>query len=87
MIISTQSLNHVPPLIRAQVRDLIIAKQQNHKEVVKLQEQFGGLLGENGDKKFMELYNQVHSEPYQMMYMKLSENPVHVYHNFTERIF
>jgi hypothetical protein len=87
MIISTQSLNHVPPLIRAQVRDLIIAKQQNHKEVVKLQEQFGGLLGEGGDKKFIELYNQVHSEPYQMMYMKLSENPIHVFKNFSERIF
>jgi hypothetical protein len=87
MIISSQSLNHIPPLIRAQVRDLVVAKQQNHKEVIKLQEQFGGLLGENGDKKFIELYNDVHKEPYQMMYMKLSENPIHVYRNFTERIF
>jgi len=87
MIISSQSLNHIPPLIRAQVRDLVVAKQQNHKEVLKLQEQFGGLLGENGDKKFIELYNDVHKEPYQMMYMKLSENPIHVYRNFTERIF
>ena len=87
MIISSQSLNHIPPLIRAQVRDLVVAKQQNHKEVVKLQEQFGGLLGEGGDKKFIELYNQVHSEPFQMMYMKLSENPIHVFKNFSERIF
>jgi len=87
-IISVQSINHIPPLIRAQTRDLCIGKQQNHKEVIKLQEQFGGLLGENGDKKFIELYNQVHKgKPYQFMYMKLSENPVQVFHNFSERIY
>lgn len=88
MVISTQSMNHVPSLIRAQIRDLLIGKQQNHKEVIKLQEQFGGLLGENGDKKFLELYNQVHkNQKYQFMYMKLSENPVQVFHNFDKQIF
>jgi hypothetical protein len=87
-IISVQSINHIPPLIRAQTRDICIGKQQNFKEVQKLQEQYGGLLGENGDKKFLELYEKVHkNKPYQMMYMKLSENPIHVYQNFTTRIF
>mgnify|MGYP003631495190 FL=1 len=87
-IISVQSINHIPPLIRAQTRDLIIAKQQNHKEVIKLMEQYGGLLGENGDKKFIQLYNQVHKDQmYQLMYLKLSENPIHIFKNFNERIF
>lgn len=88
MLISTQSLNHIPPLIRAQVRDLIITKQQNHKEVIKLMEQFGGMLGDNGEKKFLELYNQVHNnKSYQVMYMKLSENPIQIFENFEKRIF
>jgi len=87
-IISVQSINHIPPLIRAQTRDLIIAKQQNHKEVIKLMEQYGGLLGENGDRKFLELYNYVHKDQmYQLMYMKISENPIWVLKNFNERIF
>ena len=87
-IISVQSINHIPPLIRAQTRDIAIGKQQNFKEVIKLQEQYGGLFGENGDKKFLELYNQVHKDkPYQFLYLKLSENPIHAYHNFTKRIF
>ena len=88
MLISTQSLNHIPALIRAQVRDLIITKQQNHKEVIKLMEQFGGMLGDNGEKKFLELYNQVHKDKsYQIMYMKLSENPIQIFENFQKRIF
>lgn len=87
-IISVQSINHIPPLIRAQTRDIAIGKQQNFKEVIKLQEQYGGLFGENGDKKFLELYNLVHKDkPYQFFYIKLSENPVTAFRNFSERIF
>ena len=33
-IISVQSLNHIPALIRGQARDIIIARQNNYKEVV-----------------------------------------------------
>lgn len=85
-ILSVQSINHIPPLIRAQARDIIIGRQNNHKEVVKLQEQFSGLLGENGDNKFMELYKRCHQEPFHFMYIKGSENPAEVYYDFTEKI-
>ena len=53
-ILSVQSINHIPPLIRAQARDIIIGRQNNHKEKIKLMEQFSGLLGENGDKVFYD---------------------------------
>ena len=85
-IVSVQSINHIPPLIRAQARDIIIARQNNHKEKVKLMEQFGGLLGEDGDKIFMKLYEYCHKLPYQFMYIKGSENPAEVYFNFEEKI-
>ena len=90
MIISSQSLNNIPPIIRGQVRDLIITRQQNGKELEKISEQFGGLLGSetvDGTKKFSELYRQVHSKPYQIMYIKASENPVWVFENFNKRIY
>ena len=85
-ILSVQSINHIPPLIRAQARDVIIGRQNNFKEVVKLQEQFSGLLGENGEKKFLELYNFCHKKPFQFMYIKGSENPAEVYFNFEKKI-
>jgi len=85
-IISVQSINHIPPLIRAQARDIIIARQNNHKEKIKLMEQFSGLLGEDGDKTFMRLYEYCHKKPYQFMYIKGSENPAEVYFNFEEKI-
>ena len=86
-ILSVQSLNHIPPLIRAQARDIIIARQNNHKEIIKLQEQFSGLLGEDGDRTFMDLYNYCHKKPYNFMYMKACENPCEVYFNFEEKIY
>jgi len=86
-ILSVQSINHIPPLIRAQARDIIIGRQNNFKEVVKLQEQFSGLLGENGEAKFMELYNRCHKEPFHFMYIKGSENPAQVYFDFSEQIY
>ncbi len=86
-ILSVQSINHIPPLIRAQGRDIIIGRQNNHKEIIKLMDQYSGLLGEGGDKKFKELYEYCHREPYNFMYIKASENPAHVYYNFEEKIY
>jgi len=54
-------------------------------ELEKIGEEYGDLVG--GPDNFITLYNQVHTEPYQIMYLKLSENPAHVYKNFSERIY
>tara|TARA_R110001592_G_scaffold59576_1_gene180764 strand:+ start:243 stop:941 length:699 start_codon:yes stop_codon:yes gene_type:complete len=87
MVISSQSINHIPALIRAQSTSVLVGRQQNHKEKIKIMEQYGGLLGENGDKKFLELYDLVHSEPYQFMLIRVNENPVEVWKNFEVQIY
>lgn len=84
-VIATQTFRAVSGMIRNNATDVIIARQQNQKELEKIAEEYGSLVG--GDDNFIELYNQVHKEKYQMMYLKLSENPVQVYHNFTKRIY
>jgi len=84
-VIATQTFRAVSGMIRNNATDVIIARQQNQKELEKIAEEYGSLVG--GDDNFIKLYNEVHSEKYMMMYMKLSENPVHVYKNFTERIY
>ncbi len=84
-VIATQTFRAVSGMIRNNAQDVIIARQQNQKELEKIMEEYSSLVG--GDDNFMELYNKVHSEKYQMMYMKLSENPVQVFKNFSERIY
>eukprot|EP01049_Picozoa_sp_SAG25_P011701 SAG25_NODE_1470_length_2949_cov_133.657544_3_plen_232_part_00 len=84
-VIATQTFRAVSGMIRNNATDVIIARQQNQKELEKIAEEYGSLVG--GEENFFKLYNQVHKEKYQMMYMKLSENPVQVYKNFAERIY
>ena len=84
-VIATQSFRAVSGMIRNNATDVIIARQQNQKELEKIGEEYGDLVG--GPDNFLSLYNQVHTEPYQIMYSKLSENPAHVYKNFSERIY
>ncbi len=84
-VIATQTFRAVSGMIRNNATDVIIARQQNQKELEKIAEEYGSLVG--SDENFINLYNQVHKEKYQMMYLKLSENPVQVYKNFTERIY
>ena len=84
-VIATQTFRAVSGMIRNNATDVIIARQQNSKELEKIADEYGDLVG--GIDNFMDLYNKVHNEKYQMMYMKLSENPVQVYRNFSERIY
>ena len=84
-VIATQAFRAVSGMIRNNATDVIIARQQNSKELEKIAEEYGDLVG--GIDNFIDLYNKVHNEKYQMMYMKLSENPVQVYRNFSERIY
>ena len=84
-VIATQTFRAVSGMIRNNATDVIIARQQNQKELEKIAEEYGSLVG--GDENFLKLYNEVHKEKYQMMYLKLSENPVQVFKNFSERIY
>jgi len=85
-IISSQSINHVPSLIRAQSTDILVGRQNNEKEKIKIKEQYSGLLGENGDEVFDRLYKEVHSTPYNFMYIRNTTNPAEVYFNFERKI-
>ncbi len=86
-IISSQSINHVPSLIRAQSTDILVGRQNNEKEKIKIKEQYSGLLGEDGDNTFDRLYNEVHSTPYNFMYIRNTTNPAEVFFNFERKIF
>ncbi len=84
-IIAVQSFRAVSGMIRNNATDVIIHKQQNQKELMKIAEEYGDMVG--GEKKFLELYNEAHKERYSFLYLKLSENPAEAYIRFETKIY
>ena len=80
---TTQSFRAVSNLIRGNATDVIIMKQQSAKELEKIIEEYGQFYGE---ERFREKYDEVMKDKYQMLYLKLSENPAQLYKNFEERL-
>ncbi len=84
-VIAVQSFRAVSGMIRNNATDVIIARQQNQKELLKIAEEYGDLVG--GQDNFLKYYNLIHDKPYQMMYLKLSENPAEIFRNFEEKVY
>ena len=80
---TTQSFRAVSGLIRNNATDVIIMKQQNQKELEKIDEEFGDMF----PNIFMELYNKaINDAPYSFLYLKLSENPAIAFIRFETKI-
>ena len=76
-VIAVQSFRAVSGMIRNNSTDIIICKQQNQKELEKIAEEYGDLVG--GHDNFMKLYDEAHKDRYSFLYLKLSENPAEAY--------
>ena len=81
-VISVQTFRAVSGMIRNNANSIIILRQQNSKELDKISEEYGDIVG--GHENFMALYKEIHKEPYQCMYLDLTSNPARVLRNFTE---
>jgi hypothetical protein len=76
---TTQSFRAVSGLIRNNATDVIIMKQQNNKELEKLNEEYGDLF----PGIFMELYKKaIEDAPYSFLYLDLQTNPATAYIRF-----
>ena len=84
-VIAVQSFRAVSGMIRNNATDVIIHKQQNSKELLKIAEEYGDMVG--GEKKFLELYNEAHKDRFSFLYLKLSENPAEAYIRFEKKIW
>ena len=74
-VIAVQSFRAVSGMIRNNATDVIICKQQNQKELEKIAEEYGDMVG--GQQNFMKLYNEAMKDRFSFLYLKLSENPAH----------
>ena len=80
---TTQSFRAVSGLIRNNATDVIIMKQQNQKELEKINEEFGDMF----PGIFMDLYNKAISDaPYSFLYMDLQTNPATAFIRFETKI-
>ena len=84
-IIAVQSFRAVSGMIRNNATDIIIHKQQNTKELEKIAEEYGDMVG--GRDNFMKLYQEAHQDKFSFLYLKLSENPAHAFIRFEKKIW
>ncbi len=84
-VIAVQSFRAVSGMIRNNATDVIICKQQNQKELEKIAEEYGDLVG--GQDNFMKLYDEAHKDRYSFLYLKLSENPAEAYIRHERKIY
>ena len=84
-LIAVQSFRAVAGMIRNNATDVIICKQQNQKELEKIAEEYGDLVG--GQENFMKLYEEAHKDRYSFLYLKLSENPAEAYIRHETKIY
>jgi len=76
---TTQSFRAVSGLIRNNATDVIIMKQQNKKELEKIEEEYGDMFS----GIFMELYNKaIEDAPYSFLYLDMQTNPATAYIRF-----
>ena len=80
---TTQSFRAVSGLIRNNSTDVIIMKQQNAKELEKIDEEFGDMF----PNIFMQLYEKaINDAPYSFLYLDLQQNPAQAYIRFETKI-
>ena len=84
-LIAVQSFRAVSGMIRSNATDIIIHKQQNTKELEKISDEYGDLVG--GHESFMKLYDEAHKDRYSFLYLKLSENPAQAFIRFEKQIY
>lgn len=79
----TQSFRAVSGLIRNNATNVIIMKQQNMKELEKINEEFGDMF----PNIFMDLYKKaIEDAPYSFLHLNLQENPAEAYIRFETKI-
>ena len=84
-IIAVQSFRAVSGMIRNNATDVVICKQQNQKELEKIAEEYGDMVG--GHDNFIKLYEEAHKDRFSFLYLKLSENPAVAYVRHEYKIY
>lgn len=83
-IILSQSIRSVNKIIRNQASEVVAFKLNSDEEINSLYETYGAIFTDK--KTFRQICRYVWDKKYNFMYMRLDENPVEIYKNFTEKL-
>ena len=84
-IIAVQSFRAVSGMIRNNATSVIICKQQNRKELDKIAEEYGDMVG--GHDNFIKLYEEAHADKYSFLYLDLTDNPARAFIRHEKQIW
>jgi len=84
-IIAVQSFRAVSGMIRNNATSVIVCRQQNQKELEKIAEEYGDLVG--GQENFLKLYDEAHKDKYSFLYLDLTENPARAFIRHEKQIW
>ena len=84
-IIAVQSFRAVSGMIRNNATAVVICKQQNRKELDKIAEEYGDMVG--GHDNFIKLYEEAHADKYSFLYLDLTENPARAFIRHEKQIW
>ena len=85
IFLSVQSFRAIGNICRNNATNVLVFKQQNNKELIKITEEYGELCG--SEDLFMKYYNYAHDDqPYSFLYIDGQENPCRFYKRHEELI-
>ena len=85
VIVSSQTLCSINPLIRTNATAIIIGRTTNKKELQTIYEHYGHNFGE--EDKFLKMLKYATSKPYGFLYINLDKIIPEAYSNFTEQLY
>lgn len=80
MIFTTQLFRLLPPVLRTNATGYVIWGTNNHKELMKMNDEFSGSY-----KGFLEMYEEATSKPYNFLYLDMRNGKA--YHNFQKLLY
>ena len=85
LIISSQALNTINPVVRTNATAVILGRTTNKKELQTIYEHYGHNFGD--EDRFLKMLKYATTKPYGFLYINLDKNTPEAYSNFTEQLY
>ena len=85
LVISSQAINTINPVVRTQATAVILGKTTNKKELETIYAHYGHNFGD--EETFKNMLKYATAKPYGFLYINLDKNEPHAYSNFTEQLY
>jgi hypothetical protein len=86
LIFATQKFRALPVIVRSNATSaLFLAPNPNHKELLKIAEEFGSIFG--GEEEFLKLYEKATKLKYSFLNLDLESNPPIAYESYHKKIY